>query len=81
MPSHADGLWSISFGSLSPERSETARLHGWWTGATHNAWLTRSRVQSSFCIEDGNHIANNRPWRWRALSADWMAQQLGLPRQ
>lgn len=32
-------------------------------------------------IEDGNHIANNRPWRWRALSADWMAQQLGLPRQ
>ena len=32
-------------------------------------------------VEDGNHIANNRPWRWRALSADWMAQQLGLPRQ
>ena len=32
-------------------------------------------------IEDGNHIANNRPWRWRALSADWMTQQLGLPRQ
>jgi dienelactone hydrolase len=32
-------------------------------------------------IEDGNHIANNRPWRWRALTADWMAQKLGLPRQ
>jgi hypothetical protein len=32
-------------------------------------------------IEDGNHIANNRPWRWRGLTADWMAQQLGLPRQ
>jgi fermentation-respiration switch protein FrsA (DUF1100 family) len=32
-------------------------------------------------IEDGNHIANNRPWRWRGLTADWMAQQLGLQRQ
>ena len=27
-------------------------------------------------IEDGNHIANNRPYRWRAQSADWMAAQL-----
>jgi dipeptidyl aminopeptidase/acylaminoacyl peptidase len=27
-------------------------------------------------IEDGNHIANNRAWRWRAHSADWMAEQL-----
>lgn len=32
-------------------------------------------------VEDGNHIANNRPYRWRHLSADWMAEQLGLPRQ
>ena len=31
-------------------------------------------------VEDGNHIANNRPYRWRNLSADWMAEQLGLPR-
>jgi 2,6-dihydroxypseudooxynicotine hydrolase len=31
-------------------------------------------------IEDGNHIANNRPYRYRLRSADWMAQQLGLPR-
>jgi 2,6-dihydroxypseudooxynicotine hydrolase len=28
-------------------------------------------------IEDGNHVANNRTYRWRAQSADWMAQQLG----
>jgi 2,6-dihydroxypseudooxynicotine hydrolase len=28
-------------------------------------------------IEDGNHIANNRSWRWRAASADWMAERLG----
>jgi len=27
-------------------------------------------------IEDGNHIANNRAWRWSAHSADWMAKQL-----
>jgi 2,6-dihydroxypseudooxynicotine hydrolase len=32
-------------------------------------------------VEDGNHIANNRPYRWRSRSADWMAEQLGLPRQ
>ena len=27
-------------------------------------------------IEDGNHIANNRAWRWRSHSADWMADRL-----
>ncbi|GAB7544008.1 alpha/beta hydrolase family protein [Cupriavidus sp. 8B] len=31
-------------------------------------------------VEDGNHIANNRTYRYRTRSADWMAQQLGLPR-
>ena len=29
-------------------------------------------------IEDGNHVANNRAYRWRAQSADWLAEQLGL---
>jgi 2,6-dihydroxypseudooxynicotine hydrolase len=28
-------------------------------------------------IDDGNHVANNRAYRWRAQSADWMAEQLG----
>jgi dipeptidyl aminopeptidase/acylaminoacyl peptidase len=28
-------------------------------------------------IEDGNHVANNRAYRWRAQSADWMAAKLG----
>jgi 2,6-dihydroxypseudooxynicotine hydrolase len=28
-------------------------------------------------LEDGNHVANNRVYRWRAQSADWMARQLG----
>lgn len=29
-------------------------------------------------IEDGNHVANNRAYKYRAQSADWMAQQLGV---
>jgi len=28
-------------------------------------------------IEDGNHIANNRPYKWRLRTADWMAAKLG----
>jgi len=32
-------------------------------------------------LEDGNHVANNRVYRWRAQSADWMAQRLGLTAQ
>ena len=28
-------------------------------------------------IEDGNHVANNRVYRWRVQSADWMAAKLG----
>ena len=31
-------------------------------------------------IEDGNHVANNRGYRYRPQSADWMARQLGAPR-
>ncbi len=27
-------------------------------------------------IEDGNHVANNRPYRWRPRGADWMSDQL-----
>jgi 2,6-dihydroxypseudooxynicotine hydrolase len=29
-------------------------------------------------IEDGNHVANNRVYRYRSQSADWMARQLGV---
>ncbi len=31
-------------------------------------------------VEDGGHNANNRPYRYRSRSADWLAQQFGLPR-
>lgn len=27
-------------------------------------------------VEDGNHIANNRTYRYRLKSADWMTEQL-----
>ncbi len=27
-------------------------------------------------VEDGNHIANNRGYRWRSQSADWLKDQL-----
>lgn len=30
-------------------------------------------------IEDGNHVANNRVYRYRSQSADWMAHCLGVP--
>ena len=29
-------------------------------------------------LDDGNHVANNRVYRWRPQSADWMARQLGV---
>ena len=32
-------------------------------------------------VADGNHIANNRPYRYRTQTADWMAGVLGLPRR
>jgi 2,6-dihydroxypseudooxynicotine hydrolase len=32
-------------------------------------------------IDDGNHVANNRGYRYRTQSADWMAAQLGLSKR
>jgi 2,6-dihydroxypseudooxynicotine hydrolase len=29
-------------------------------------------------LDGGNHVANNRVYRWRSQSADWMARQLGV---
>ena len=50
-------------------------------------WQDAQRIASEasgpvelMVVEDGNHIANNRPYRYRLKTADWMAQQLGLPR-
>ena len=27
-------------------------------------------------VEDGGHVVNNRTYRWRLQSADWMAERL-----
>ena len=35
-----------------------------------------ARAWPDMMIEDGNHIANNRAYRWRSQSADWMKEQL-----
>lgn len=29
-------------------------------------------------VEDGTHVVNNRPYKYRPSSADWMARQLGV---
>jgi hypothetical protein len=29
-------------------------------------------------IEDGGHVANNRGYKWRLQTADWMADGLGV---
>lgn len=31
-------------------------------------------------VEDGGHNANNRPYRYRSRTADWLAGRFGLPR-
>ena len=31
-------------------------------------------------VEDGGHNANNRPYRYRSRSADWLAGRFGLPK-
>ena len=50
-----------------------------WQDAERIASEVRGPVEL-LVIEDGNHIANNRPYRYRLRSADWMAAQLGLPK-
>jgi len=43
------------------------------------AELARGPVEF-LLVEDGNHVAHNRFYKYRARSADWMAQQLGAAR-
>jgi len=51
-----------------------------WQEAERLAAAASGPVVRCF-LEDGNHVANNRVYRWRAQSADWMAQRLGLTAQ
>jgi 2,6-dihydroxypseudooxynicotine hydrolase len=51
-----------------------------WQDAERLAREARGPVEL-LLIEDGNHVANNRGYRYRTQSADWMAKQLGIPLQ
>ncbi len=46
------------------------------TDAEHLAREVKGPVELMM-IEDGNHIGNNRAYRWRSQTADWMKDQLG----
>jgi len=50
--------------------------------ASHAEQLARavSGPVELLIVEDGGHNANNRPYRYRSRSADWLAGQFGLPR-
>ena len=48
-----------------------------WQDAERLAREARGPVELNM-IEDGNHVANNRAYRYRTQSADWMARELGL---
>ncbi len=50
-----------------------------WQDAERLAREARGPVEL-VVIDDGNHVANNRVYKYRTQSADWMARQLGLPR-
>ena len=45
-----------------------------WQDAERLAREARGAVEL-LVIEDGNHVANNRGYRYRPQTADWMAQQ------
>jgi dipeptidyl aminopeptidase/acylaminoacyl peptidase len=46
-----------------------------WQDAERLAREARGPVDL-LIIEDGGHVANNRSYRWRLQSADWMAERL-----
>jgi len=50
--------------------------------ASHAERLARSVAGpvELLIVEDGGHNANNRPYRYRCRTADWLAVQFGLPK-
>jgi 2,6-dihydroxypseudooxynicotine hydrolase len=51
-----------------------------WQHAERIAREARGPVEL-LMVEDGGHNANNRPYRYRSRSADWMGERLGLPKR
>ena len=54
----------------------SARLSKTWQDAERLARAARGDVEP-LVIEDGNHVANNRAYRYRPQTADWMGEPLG----
>jgi 2,6-dihydroxypseudooxynicotine hydrolase len=50
--------------------------------ASHGEQLARSvsGPVELLVVEDGGHNANNRPYRYRSRTADWLAAQFGMPK-
>lgn len=46
-----------------------------WTEGERLAKAAKGPVEF-LLLDDGNHVANNRGYRWRTQSADWMLRQL-----
>ena len=51
-----------------------------WREAERLAAAASGPVARCF-LDDGNHVANNRTYRYRSQSADWMARCLGVPKR
>jgi dienelactone hydrolase len=51
-----------------------------WQEGERLAAAASGRVVRCF-LKDGNHVANNRVYRYRSQSADWMAECLGVPKR
>jgi dipeptidyl aminopeptidase/acylaminoacyl peptidase len=48
-----------------------------WEGAVRLAQEAKGPVEL-LVVEDGNHVVNNRPYRYRTQTADWLARLLGV---
>ena len=77
---------SFKTGNINEEFAEiTENIHHMMTGKLDRLipWQHAQRLANEvkgpctfLLIEDGNHVANNRAYRWRAQSADWLKEQL-----
>jgi hypothetical protein len=63
------------------EKHHLPDLHRRGVPASHAEQLARSvsGAVELLVVEDGGHNANNRPYRYRSRTADWLAAQFGLP--
>ena len=86
----AVGLFALALASaLQAQSFPTKTVHfisGVSPGAASDtmARILAEKLQQKWghpvIVEDGGHNANNRPYRYRSRTADWLAAQFGLPK-